>query len=128
MVERNRVPFAARIALAGVVLGNVGCTAASSSAAEEARCPITAVEVSYLAGGSPQSWSPDPERRGAWYFESETEQILNAARIGRVDADGRGQIVPTIAVRTKRAWYVCPSSRDLTNQATPPPAKVNNAS
>lgn len=115
----------ARVLLSGMILSSAAC--GSSAPQEKLKCPITRVEVSRLVGGNPVNWKMTSEQDGysSWTFESEEGQVLNGARIGRVDTPDIGQLMSPQAYRgIKRAWYVC-TTRDQSIQDMQSPESIS---
>lgn len=104
--------FGSRLLLT-TILATSCSPGAQASGQEKPKCPSTAVEVSYLVGGDPQNWTEMPQHKGGWIFTSQEEQMLNGARIGRIDTPNEGRLALLIRLRASRAWYVCPG-RELT--------------
>lgn len=110
MIERVREILksqtAARAVLTGVLLTGAAC-APTQTSGEQLKCPTTATEVSRLVGGDPRNWAPLEGYNGAWDFKSTEPQILNGARIGRIDVPGYGSIPYRLRLSTGKAWFIC---------------------
>lgn len=95
-----------RMVFAGLVIGGTACTAPRGS--ESLKCPSNIAEVSRLVGGNPEKWREVKDVKGAWVFQSETEQRLEGTNLGRLGTPLESRVSMLYSVNTGEAWYVCP--------------------
>lgn len=126
MIERvreilQRPKTVGRALLTGVLLTGAACAPAQVSG-QQLKCPTRPAEVSRLVGGDPRNWKPIEERIGSWSFDSQEEQVLNGAQVGRVDTPHHGRVHLLHSVAASRGWYVCVEGID--KGGTLPPISI----